>query len=63
LKLNLYVYPTHHNDILENYDDYRARVEEYRARVLSREYRWDRIALTLVELIYSSHSTHPSMVV
>jgi glycosyltransferase involved in cell wall biosynthesis len=51
------------HDILENYDDYRARVEEYRARVLSREYRWDRIALTLVELIYNSHSTHPSMVV
>jgi glycosyltransferase involved in cell wall biosynthesis len=41
------------NDILENYDDYRARVEEWRSKVLSSEYRWDVVAKRLVEVIGS----------
>jgi glycosyltransferase involved in cell wall biosynthesis len=39
------------HDILENYDDYRARVEEHRLKVLSKEYRWDEIAVKLVDVI------------
>jgi glycosyltransferase involved in cell wall biosynthesis len=41
------------HDILENYDEYRARVEEWRAKILVNEYRWDVIAKRLVETIYS----------
>jgi glycosyltransferase involved in cell wall biosynthesis len=41
------------NDILDNYDDYRARVEEWRQKVLFNEYRWDLIAKKLVKVIYS----------
>jgi hypothetical protein len=40
------------HDILENYDDYRARVEEWRQKVLMNEYRWDLIAQKLVAIIY-----------
>jgi glycosyltransferase involved in cell wall biosynthesis len=40
------------HDILENYDDYRARVEEWRSKVLFNEYRWDIIAKRLVETIH-----------
>jgi glycosyltransferase involved in cell wall biosynthesis len=40
------------HDILENYDDYRARVEEWRSKVLKSEYRWDIIAKRLVETIH-----------
>lgn len=40
------------HDILENYDDYRARVEEWRQKVLINEYRWDIIAEKLVKVIY-----------
>ena len=39
------------HDILENYDDYRARVEEWRQKVLMSEYRWDIIADKLVKVI------------
>jgi len=39
-------------DILENYDDYRARVEELRSKVLINEYRWDLIAEKLAKIIY-----------
>jgi glycosyltransferase involved in cell wall biosynthesis len=39
------------NDILENYDDYRARVEEWRSKVLKSEYRWDIVVKKLVEVI------------
>ena len=38
-------------DILDNHDDYKARVEEYRQKVLSNEYRWDLIAKKLFETI------------
>jgi glycosyltransferase involved in cell wall biosynthesis len=41
------------HDILENYDDYRARVEEWRSKVLSSEYRWDVVAKRLVEVVSS----------
>jgi hypothetical protein len=37
---------------LENYDDYRARVEEWRQKILMNEYRWDLIAEKLVKVIY-----------
>jgi glycosyltransferase involved in cell wall biosynthesis len=40
------------HDILENYDDYRGRVEEWRQKVLANEYRWDLIAQKLVKVIY-----------
>jgi glycosyltransferase involved in cell wall biosynthesis len=40
------------HDILENYDDYRARVEEWRSKVLFNEYRWDVVAKKLVETIH-----------
>jgi glycosyltransferase involved in cell wall biosynthesis len=41
------------HDILENYDDYKARVEEWRSKVLFNEYRWDIVAKRLVETIHS----------
>ena len=37
--------------ILDNLDEYRARVLEWRERVLSKEYRWDVIARRLVEIV------------
>jgi glycosyltransferase involved in cell wall biosynthesis len=40
------------HDILENYDEYRAKVEEWRQKVLNNEYRWDLIAEKLVKVIY-----------
>jgi glycosyltransferase involved in cell wall biosynthesis len=41
------------HNILENYDDYRAMVEEWRQKVLKNEYRWwDIIAEKLVNVIY-----------
>jgi glycosyltransferase involved in cell wall biosynthesis len=39
------------HDILENYEDYKARVEEWRRKVLMNEYRWDIIAERIVEVI------------
>jgi glycosyltransferase involved in cell wall biosynthesis len=39
------------HDVLENYDDYRARLEEYRREVLAREYRWDVVAERLLEAV------------
>jgi glycosyltransferase involved in cell wall biosynthesis len=39
------------HDILENYDDYKARVEEWRSKVLASEYRWDIIADKLVKVV------------
>jgi glycosyltransferase involved in cell wall biosynthesis len=41
------------HNILENYDDYKARVEEWRSKVLSSEYRWDVVAKRLVEVVGS----------
>jgi len=41
------------HDILENYDDYRARVEEWRFKVLFNEYRWDLVAKRLVGVVSS----------
>ena len=38
------------NDVLDNYDDYKARTEEWRKR-LSQEYRWDLLARKLVEIL------------
>jgi glycosyltransferase involved in cell wall biosynthesis len=40
------------HSILDNYGDYRARVEEWRQKVLKNEYRWDLIAEKLVKVIY-----------
>jgi glycosyltransferase involved in cell wall biosynthesis len=42
------------HNILENYDDYRARVDEWRQKVLFSEYRWDLIAKKLVDIISNS---------
>jgi glycosyltransferase involved in cell wall biosynthesis len=39
------------NDILDNYDEYRGRVEEWRQKVLFNEYRWDRVALMLTCIV------------
>jgi glycosyltransferase involved in cell wall biosynthesis len=39
------------HDILDNYDDYKARVEEWRSKVLKSEYRWDVIAKRLVDVV------------
>ena len=39
------------HDILDNYDDYKARVEEYRQKVLSNEYRWDYIVEKMIKII------------
>jgi glycosyltransferase involved in cell wall biosynthesis len=40
------------HDILENYDEYKAKTEEWRQKVLFNEYRWDLIAQKLVNIIY-----------
>jgi len=39
------------HDILENYDDYKARAEEWRGKTLSSEYRWDVVVNKLVKII------------
>jgi glycosyltransferase involved in cell wall biosynthesis len=39
------------HNILENYDEYRAKTEEWRQKVLMNEYRWDLIAEKLVKLV------------
>jgi glycosyltransferase involved in cell wall biosynthesis len=39
------------HDILENYDEYRGRVEEWRQKVLVKEYRWDKVALMLADVV------------
>ena len=39
------------HDILDNYDDYKAKLEEWRQKVLYNEYRWDLIAKKLFETI------------
>jgi hypothetical protein len=38
---------------VDNYDDYRARVEEWRSKVLANEYRWDLIVKRLVDMVGS----------
>ena len=38
------------NDVLDNYEEYKARTEEWRVR-LSKEFRWDLIARKLVDFI------------
>jgi glycosyltransferase involved in cell wall biosynthesis len=40
------------NDILDNHDDYKAKVEEWRQKVLMSEYRWDVVVKRLVETIH-----------
>jgi glycosyltransferase involved in cell wall biosynthesis len=40
------------HNILDNYNDYGARVEEWRQKVLMNEYSWDLIAQKLVKVIY-----------
>jgi len=39
------------HDILDNYDDYKAKVEEYRQKVLYNEYRWDYIVEKMIKII------------
>jgi glycosyltransferase involved in cell wall biosynthesis len=39
------------HDILENYDDYKARVLEWRNKVLRESYVWDKIAVKIKQLI------------
>jgi glycosyltransferase involved in cell wall biosynthesis len=41
-------------DVLDSYDEYRARVEEWRRGALAREYRWDLIARQLVSVALGS---------
>jgi len=38
-------------DILDNYEEYRAKTEEWRMRVLANEYRWDLIASKLIDVV------------
>jgi len=40
-------------DILDNYDNYKSRVEEWRNRVLVNEYRWDLIAGKIIDVVYN----------
>jgi|GEM_PF-1169265 len=40
------------HDILDNYDEYKARTEEWSSKVLANEYRWDIIAQKLVKVIH-----------
>jgi glycosyltransferase involved in cell wall biosynthesis len=40
------------HDILENYEEYKARTEEWRQKVLFNEYRWDLIAHKLIRVIH-----------
>ena len=39
------------NDILDNLDEYKAKVEEWRREVLARQYRWDVIAHMLMRIL------------
>jgi glycosyltransferase involved in cell wall biosynthesis len=41
------------NDILDNYEDYKAKVREWRDKVLVNEFRWDLIANKLASLVLS----------
>jgi glycosyltransferase involved in cell wall biosynthesis len=41
------------HDILENYDEYKAKTEEWRQKVLFNEFRWDIIAQKLVNVVMS----------
>jgi len=41
-------------DILDNYDEYRARTEEWRQKVLAPKFRWDVVARRLVEIVTES---------
>ena len=50
------------HDILDNYEDYKARVGEWRVNVLSREYRWDRVALKLAEVASGNNMLKPQAV-
>jgi glycosyltransferase involved in cell wall biosynthesis len=40
------------HDILENYEEYRAKTEEWKLKVLINEFRWDIITEKLVKVIY-----------
>jgi len=42
------------HDILESYDEYREKVEEWRQKVLFNEFRWDLIAKKLIDIISNS---------
>jgi glycosyltransferase involved in cell wall biosynthesis len=41
------------HDILDNYEEYKARTEEWSKKVLYNEYRWGVIAEKLVKIVYS----------
>jgi glycosyltransferase involved in cell wall biosynthesis len=41
------------HNILDNYGEYKARLEEWRQKMLINEYRWDIIAEKLVKIVYS----------
>jgi len=38
-------------DILDNYEEYKAKTEEWRMKVLANEYRWDLIAVKLLDVV------------
>ncbi|MGC9012738.1 MAG: hypothetical protein ACP5VX_07265, partial [Thermogladius sp.] len=38
-------------DLLDNYDEYRARVLEWREKVLKPRFRWDVVAQRLLEVV------------
>ena len=42
------------HDILDNYEEYKAKTEEWRQKVLANEFRWDLIAKKLIDIIYNS---------
>ena len=39
------------NDILDNLEEYKAKVIEYRDKVLKEKYTWDNVARKLIEVI------------
>jgi glycosyltransferase involved in cell wall biosynthesis len=39
------------HDILDNHDDYKARIEDWRRNTLVNEYTWDNVAKRLIEVI------------
>jgi len=41
------------NDILDNYEEYKKKLEEYRVKTLSKTFRWDIIAWKLYNIVFS----------
>jgi len=44
------------HEILDNLDDYRARVREYAQKVLKSRFRWDLIADELIKIVREEYN-------